>query len=166
MELIALEPLATQFHRAMHRPANPMRTVVQEPNGEITDPQAEDDIPDEIETPKSTGFHSDNQGRIWARVMLGDPEEPGCHAVVSAQVSGIDPREAKTRILHLIDRAYEFPGVRHFNVFRFYEHVDALMAIWPYVNGNAVPVASSTARGVALPTASAAVRTSAIGRRR
>ena len=34
------------------------------------------------------------------------------------------------------------------------------------VNGNAVPVASSTARGVALPTASAAVRTSAIGRRR
>ena len=80
--------------------------------------------------------------------MLEDPEELGCHGVVSAEAPVDDKRGVITRVLSLIDAAHEFPGFRRLDTNCFYEHIEALKDIWPCLQGNGVarePVAQCRA---------------------
>ena len=132
VEMTYPETIGVHFHRALSRPSGAMRTVLQHPNGEVTDPpEGAADL--EPATLKSTGFHADNDGRLWARVLIGDPEEPGCHAVVSKQVTTLNPDLAMEQIMDLFDSVREFPGIRQFDNSTLLDHLEALKDIWPYL---------------------------------
>ena len=158
-----LEPIGVSFRRTFnqHHPVG-MRVVWQETNGDITEPmnmnasEAVGATPEELgqgfardQPPKSTGFHVDDNGRLLARLMIGDPQEPGCHALVARVINTVNYEMAMEQIMDLWEGVRTFPGIRQFDNVTVLEHLEALKDMYPYLQCTTVrktPVAKCQAQ--------------------
>ena len=140
VELDNVPDIGIEFRRVRQRRGPPRQVTQQvllqnQETGEIEEPTPEERTAGR-RTMKSSGFHM-GEGKLWARMLMGEPTDDAAHAVVSCEVSITNKAEAMNDIEKLVWTVQDFPGAISYDIHAAMQHVHVLKMVWHYLD--AVP---------------------------